>query len=863
MSHIARSELEVLAPAGDWDALRAAVASGANAVYFGLPQFNARHRATNFTLEELPALFEYLHSHHVRGYVAFNTLIFSDELPAAVEALAAAVRAGADAVIVQDLGIVQLVRRLAPELSIHGSTQMTLTEPRGIEFVRRLGVERVILARELSIAEIGKIAAATTMPLETFVHGAICVAYSGQCLTSEALGGRSANRGQCAQACRMPYELIVDGARRDLADKAYLLSPHDLAAYDLVPELLAAGVASLKIEGRLKGAPYVAATTQTYRAAADAALAGEPFSLDRQQALDLAQSYSRGFGAGFLKGNDHQQLVPARFPKSRGVYVGRLVGTTRRGVLVELAAEHPDGGFLKPGDGIVFDEGHPEEIEPGGRIYAIHARPPRRQASTPPGADQPAAPLVVELEFGRDRLDITKLAADARVWRTDDPTLRKRLESHYPREGIAIRQPLDFTVRGEIGGPLSIVAQSADGLQAEAAWPGPLEVARNHPTTEAMLAAQLERLGDTPFVLGSVTSALPPTAMVPKSVLNELRRQAVTELVAALVHRGRARAIHAGALEELRAELRFVSPAASASPQPAEMPVPAAPAWSVLVRTLAQLEAVLAWQPGNQLARPALVYCDFEDVRRYREAVPLARASSMPIALATLRIMKPGEEGLLRQIARAEPDGVLIRNLGALDIFRSEHPELFRIGDFSLNVANELTADVLLGEGLERVVPSYDLSWEQLASMLGRIDPARLEVVVHQHMPMFHMEHCVFAHCLSSGKDHRDCGRPCDHHRVDLRDHTGAAFPLIPDTGCRNTVYNAIAQSGAEYMPRMLSLGVRHFRVELLRESAASVIPLLEQYARILAGQSNGRTVWQELRVLNQLGVTRGTLQRT
>src|SRR5579862_745514 len=234
---------ELLAPAGDWEALRAAVANGADAVYFGLDQFNARHRAANFTLEELPKVMAFLHGHNVKGFLTFNTLIFSDELPHAQEYIRAVAAAGVDAIIVQDLGMVRLIHGIAPGLAIHGSTQMTLTEPLGIEFVRRLGVSRVVVARELSIGEIEKITQRTDMPLEVFVHGALCISYSGQCLTSESLGGRSANRGQCAQACRLPYELIVDGTPKDLGDKAYLLSPSDLAAHDLIHDLAELGVA--------------------------------------------------------------------------------------------------------------------------------------------------------------------------------------------------------------------------------------------------------------------------------------------------------------------------------------------------------------------------------------------------------------------------------------------------------------------------------------------------------------------------------------------------------------------------------------------------------------------------------------------
>src|SRR3954454_25239822 len=316
-----------MSPAGDWDALRAAVANGADAVYFGLDSFNARHRATNFTRESLPDVMAYLHRHNVKGYLTFNVLIFSDELAEAVELLKEIAAAKVDAVIVQDLGLALLIKHLAPDLHGHGSTQMTLTEPRGVEFVKNeLAVRRVVLARELSTGDIATIANATDTPLEVFIHGALCVAYSGQCLTSEALGGRSANRGQCAQACRLPYDLIVDGKEKHLGNKAYLLSPQDLAAYDLIDDLVKLGVSCFKIEGRLKSAQYVAATTQTYRQSLDAALARSKFEVTNTQKQNLAQIFSRGFTHGFLDGVDHSELVPALFPKSRGVRVGTVAG---------------------------------------------------------------------------------------------------------------------------------------------------------------------------------------------------------------------------------------------------------------------------------------------------------------------------------------------------------------------------------------------------------------------------------------------------------------------------------------------------------------------------------------------------------
>ena len=854
MTPHATNPTELLAPAGDWEALRAAVANGADAVYFGLSNFNARHRATNFTLEELPDVIGFLHAHNVRGNVTCNTLIFSDELPEIARFVTAIAQGGADAVIVQDLGLVRLIRRLAPDLPIHGSTQMTLTEPRGIEFVRSLGVERVILARELSLAEIERVTQCTSLPVEVFVHGALCVAYSGQCLTSEALGGRSANRGQCAQACRLPYELIVDGRRRDLGDYAYLLSPQDLAAHDLIGELVRLGVASLKIEGRLKSAQYVAVTTQTYRAALDAALESRPFALSARQQLDLTQSFSRGFTPGFLQGVNHQRLVHGRFPKSRGVKVGTLVGRTGRGVLVELDDEHRRAGApaaVKPGDGIVFDEGHPEQDEQGGRVFEVRIEAGEEQSGQ------------VELVFGQGAVNLAALATGCLVWKTDDPDFRRRMERTYSRDGTPRRAAVVFHVSGRPGEALRLTAHDDQGHAAEAEWPGPLELARKHPLADELLREQLGRLGDTPFELAGIELDMPEPVMAPKSVLNDLRRRAVAALVGVREAAGRQRRINPQALDELRRTiLDFGFGICDSNPKSKienSKSRPSTPQLYVLVRTLPQLEAVLGWSPEHT-ARPALVYCDFEDVRRYRDAVPLARAAEMPIGLATLRIIKPDEEGLLAKIASAEPDAVLIRNLASLTFFREQTPALPLVGDFSLNAANELSADLFLREGLQRIVPSYDLNWEQLAAMLGRTAPARFEVVIHQHIPMFHMEHCVFAAALSDGKDYRDCGRPCDTHKIELRDRVGAAFPLLADTGCRNTVFNSVAQSAAEYVPRMLALGVRHFRVELLREDAGETLALLDRYARVLAGLDDGRTAWRGLQILNQLGVTRGTL---
>src|SRR5712691_3081454 len=350
---------ELLAPAGDWDCARAAVENGADAIYFGLEKFNARMRAHNFTEADLPKLMELLHRRGVKGYVTFNTLVFANELAEAEQYLRAIIAAGVDAAIVQDVGICRLIRRLSPDFPIHASTQMTITSAGGIAFARDLGCNLVVLARECSIKEIEKIQSvprdsqSSTLPLEVFVHGALCVAYSGQCLTSEALGGRSANRGECAQACRMPYELIADGKEVPLDGRKYLLSPQDLAGLDVLPELVRTGVASLKIEGRLKTPEYVANITRIYRQAldecgvrnaecgvadGDAVDSVTPHSAIRNPQYEMEMAFSRGLHTGWFRGINNQELVHARFGKKRGLYLGAVTRVQGDKVFVCLEA---------------------------------------------------------------------------------------------------------------------------------------------------------------------------------------------------------------------------------------------------------------------------------------------------------------------------------------------------------------------------------------------------------------------------------------------------------------------------------------------------------------------------------------------
>jgi U32 family peptidase len=812
---------ELLAPAGNWECAKAAVANGADAIYFGLEQFNARMRADNFTVADLPELMAWLHQRGVKGYLTLNTLVFTPELATAQKYLKSAITAGVDAAIVQDVGICRLIRHLSPDFPIHASTQMTITSAAGVEFAADLGCNLVVLARECSIPEIDKIRHQLNdrqipMPLEVFVHGALCVAYSGQCLTSEALGGRSANRGECAQACRMPYELIADDRSIDLGDRQYLLSPQDLSGLPVLPELVASGVSSLKIEGRLKSPEYVASVTRVYRSHLDRAIDELTTKSDRYQ---LEMAFSRGLSSGWFKGINNQELVHARFGKKRGVYLGTVtkISPSEEAISIKLLAP------IKAGDGVVFDRGHPEVKEQGGRVYEVFK-----------GANSDAE---VMLTFGHKAIDFRHVSIGDRLWKTSDPELDKQIRRTYTGEQIYFPRSIDLEISGELDRPLIAIATDGEGRIVQVESVQPLILAIDRPLNDAKLIEQFSRLGNTPFKLGQLTNRIKGDLMLPVSALNQMRREIVARLTEG---RSQPRAWTLLSDRDVR------DLAVSNFPHQIEPPQ-----LKILVRKLDQIEPAIA-------AGINTIYCEFTDPRQYRTAVELVReisAQPVEIWIAPPRIIKPGEHWILEQVKNSNPDGYLIGNYDQLEYFAGDRC----IGNFNLNVSNPLTADYFFDRfKLERLTASYDLNIDQLISLIQSRPRSRWEITIHQHMPMFHMEHCVFCAFLSDGTDFTNCGRPCDRHDVKLRDRVGTEHILHADAGCRNTLYNGIAQTGAEYLDRLLRIGAYQFRIEFLEDSPSAVSQTIGYYQQLLRGEINGTQLWQSLRLSNQLGVTRG-----
>lgn len=824
------SKPEVMSPAGYWPQLQAAIEAGADAVYFGLKHFTARAKV-GFSLTELPEVMQTLHKRGVKGYLTFNTLIFDHEFPEAAKTLAAIAQTGVDAIIVQDLGIAKLANQIAPELELHGSTQMSITSADGIKLAQSFGISRVVLARELSLDDIGKIRKETNCELEMFVHGALCVSYSGQCFSSEAWGGRSANRGQCAQACRLPYEMMVDNKVKPLEDARYLLSPGDLYALHQLPEIVQLGVSALKIEGRYKEADYVALTTQAYRKAVDEAWENLPLSITKSEELQLEQVYSRGLGAYFISGTDHQQVVKGRSPRHRGVLIGEVIKVLDETVLIKPDKKVNKLAPLKAGDGIVFDAANwnsPQEKEEGGRVYQVVASKSNH----------------LELYFGKNIINFTRIRVGDLVWRTDDHDLEKVVKPFTQATNPVYKQALEVSVKAHEGHLLVIEWQITKHpeISITVSSENILTKAQNHSVTKDFVFEQLSRLGNTPYKLTELKLEIVGNPFIPSSLLNELRRQAVEKLTEI---QGKTKQI---SIYEPISTLK--NSLAEVVQQPIVETV-LSPQLHLLVRTPEQLDAAIDLHPAS-------ITLDYLDLYGLRPSVEKLQATKITARVASPRILKPGESKILDFLLKLDCE-ILVRANGLLSALEQvEHPKL--IGDFSLNAANVLSANVLLKLGLTRLTPTHDLNADQIATLAKEVGTQNIEVVAYQHLPVFHTEHCVFCRFLSTGTSYKDCGHPCEKHRVTLKDLNGRTHPVMADVGCRNTIFGAEAQEASLHLEKWLNVGIRHFRLEFVHESAQELSEIAQAFEKALNKKISFLDLSKKLQKLSPQGTTEGSL---
>lgn len=693
MSSITKNQFELLLPVGQKEMALAAIHNGADAIYIGVPGFNARGRSYDFQWEELKEIVQTCHLYGVKVNLAFNIVIFEEELPAVIDTIYQIGEVKPDALIIQDLGLAQLVRQILPLQPIHASTQMTITNDLAMSLLEDLKIKRFVLGRENSLSEIKLIKEKTDKELEVFVHGALCVSYSGQCFTSESLGGRSANRGQCAQSCRFSYDLIVDGEKKNLVDKEYFVSPQDLCGIQEIPELMKIGVTSYKIEGRLKTPEYVASAAREFRNVINKTLEEKQLSArDFETAKrHMATQYSRGFFSGWLHGVDHQQLVNGTYSAHRGDLIGKVISSDLNStILVELDKEIS----LIPGDGLLWAQG---DKEWGSFIYSV----------------EKVKPKIYRIGIAKE-ITLSADIFDALLYLNHDKELKSLLNKTFQDKNYFKRIPVSFQI--ELALNEKITARASDEK-----WSVELQTsevtspAQQRPLSDEMIQNEFSSLGGSVFILEKliIHRSDNKDLYIPAKELKTLRQNLIQELS---LKRQQHRVEIADFPSQTFSLKKSTDEAMDLAPTKRSEKLK----FNLLLRDKDQVSALIDSFNKQELLPTNFnaVILDFEFGRDYKTSIESLKPF-VKTGIATTRILKPQEYTNLKVIAALDPDFILVRNLGALQYFTQVAPFKGQLmGDFSLNVTNHLTAKYLLGKGLSSLCLSYDMNRLQVAEIL-------------------------------------------------------------------------------------------------------------------------------------------------
>ena len=805
--------VEILAPVSTWDMCKAAVHNGAGAIYLGMPGFNARARSQDWSKEELRELIHYCHQYEVKVFIAFNILIFESELSQVAGKIADFTDLNIDAYIVQDIGLLRLIQDIDPEQVVHASTQLTTTHPASTRFFEDLNIKRYVLSREMSITEITAFKKDTDVEIEVFVHGALCVAYSGQCLTSERSGGRSANRGQCAQSCRLSYELFCNDKKVDLKKQPYLFSPADLCGVEHVEQLKQIGVDSFKIEGRYKSPEYVATTTKVY--------ADKCHQKNNQEMmLGMEVGYSRGFYSGWLDGVHHQNLVEG----TNNHHVGKEIGIVQQVQTKPYPSVQVQSDYtFNKGESLLFFNQNNQELV-GSQIFQV----------------QNIQKNIFQLGLSKE-LDTNLLQQAKKVHLNRSPQLDKHIQQSYTNKEHFKKIPLTLSAKAKLGQPLEVCYTYQKELTSKVFTETPLSEAQKQPLEKERLLKTLSALGGTRFTLVETQLEMDSNLFISGKEIKKARQKAIEELEILIQEKYQHRSPQTPTLLK-RTKTHPVQKQSS-------------PELHVLIRKPEQLDAL----EGLNIST---IYLDYNHGVGYRSSVAKVKKFGYQVGIAGLRILKPGKESILEKQLSNNLDVFLVRNVASLAYIKEKEPQLQCVGDFSLNITNHLSFDYLKSKNFDRLTASYDLNIQQLDSLLQYEDiAASSEITVHQYMPMFHMEHCVFATFLSDGTNSSNCGLVCAKNTVKVQDDSKVKHVLLADKDCKNTLYHGEAQSAAKYIPELIQKGVKNFRLEALDETPEALREKVKVYLKILEGVSVEQSGLSKLNIFEKYGITAGQLE--
>ena len=794
---------ELLSPAGSLEAVRAAIANGANAVYLGAERFNARDEGAQLTMAEVGVACAMAHERGVRVYLTLNILLKDAELPDALRHLGEAIDLGVDAAIVQDLGLIRLIAAVYPGFEVHGSTQLTVHDSSGARFLRDLGVDRVVLARENTLEDIRAIRASVDhLGLEAFVHGALCISYSGQCLMSGMISERSANRGSCAQACRKDYVLTDTTTGAEL-DRGYLISARDLAAHDQLEGLQAAGISTLKVEGRKKKPEYVATVTQGYRRWLDRLATGDTSVPSFDEVRPLVQIYSRGFTAGMLVGRAGRDYITREQPDNRGHEIGTVVRGDGHELVVEVT--HP----IAERDGLGFEPPAGQT----GRSMGFLAQSVRTLDS-PPGRFR-------QVVRTRDRVPV-----GWRVFRNGEAALLERARSTWAALQPSVRQrktTVDVRLFGAAGAALKAIWTAGDE-QVESRSEVPLTPATQHALDVTRLREQLGRLGESPFVLGALdVQGVGPGLFLPVSALNAMRTAAIEELT---MRRDWARAA------DQAARAAAIADACVVGPQHLTEVGPAAPRIVATTATTDQARAAAAAGATEVVLDPFLRH-PVPPVSRVASLAEELRANGSSLRLRLPTIVRPEERRSLdKWLATGLP--LQVGHVGlAVELAQAGRDV---VADYAVNCTNAHTARLLFERGIGRIVASVELTVDELRAMMAPWQGHGFDVVLYGRPEGMTIEHCV----LSAAFDRvaTTCRDLCvsRHTAVELTDPAGYTFPVATDSACRNRLLHSRPIEGSEFVKALGAAGVEGYQL-LFNLATDDVRALTAAYAAWIGGE--------------------------
>lgn len=775
---------ELLAPAGSMDSLYAAVNNGCDAVYLGGKQFSARQYAGNFSNEELQQVCNYCHLRNVKVYVTVNTLYKDSELENFVDFIQFLYQIGVDAIIVQDLGVAHLVQKYCPDFPLHASTQLTSNSIEDVKFLEENGFEKIVLSRELSLEEIQIITENSQVEIETFVHGALCVSYSGQCIMSSMLGGRSGNRGRCAQTCRLPYSLYLN---KELKKEGYLLSPKDIQTITILPELIDLGISSFKIEGRMKNSEYVAGVTSIYRKYIDSYFNNpKEYQVDEKDMKILLQLFNRGgFSEGYYKTHSGSDMMGIIRPKTWGLKTGFVDSYNEKLKRATIRTREP----LVPGDGIeVWTQKEPHT---GTNISR---------------ASKAGEVISLIIDGNLSKNDV--------VYKTHDKALSDALKKTWEKDFR--KKEIFGSFQAKINSPMTLKLWDMNNnsvfIQGDM-----VSKAQNQPITSEKIRQQLSKTGSTPFYLQDISLVTDENIYISISSLNDLRRKATDALVESILKKSKRKLPNQAKYEKKE-----------------KNPILKKKKMNVLVSTMEQFDEAVAFEPVN------IIYFEMQEEfeKNLEICIQKCKREKKQLFAALPRIYRNYSKKLfshfLNQLEQSDIDGYLLRSPGEYHILKNS-AKLFAI-DYSLNAFNREDIEFWQEKGVESITISPELNLQEIEVMATDI----CEMLVYGYLPLMTTHQCPVGSFVGGKTAGIYCNQKGKENNAYLKDRKGIHFPILTDCNqCVATILNSKPLFTLKFFDEILNSPTGSVRLLFTREDAKETRNILYAYGDMLTDCKN------------------------